>query len=132
MSYDDSKAVRLKALIAEATAAKQHLAIEAGALAQDILDLIPAPTAMTLPTTGWTNGSGVTGYPYYYDLTVSGATATDAAEVSIGAGSQGTAAACGLCPACETRAGAIRFFAAAAPSAAITGSYILSKTNANA
>jgi len=130
MSYDNTKAVRLKHLVEEATAAKQHMTVEVGALAQDILDLIPSPAAMTLPAAGWTNSSGITDYPYFYDLPVAAATATDAAEVCIDATGQVTAAACGLCPTCETRAGSIRFYAAAAPTAAITGNYILRKTDA--
>ena len=126
MSFDNTKAIRLKHLVDEATTAKQHLAIMAGEL---IELLAPDPVSLSLPATGWTNGSGVTGYPYYYDVTVTGATANDVATATIAPASMGTAIACGLCAACETRAGAIRFFAASAPAASITGNYIL-KTSA--
>ena len=126
MSFDNTKAIRLKHLVDEATLAKQHLAVMAGEL---IELLAPDPVSLTLPATGWTNGSGVTGYPYYYDVTVTGATANDVATATIAPASMGTAIACGLAAACETRAGAIRFFAASAPAAAITGNYIL-KTSA--
>ena len=129
MSYDDTRAVRLGHLMDEATLAKQHLAVMAGEL---IELLAPDPVSLSLPAKGWTNGSGVTGYPYYYDVTVSGATADDVATVTIAPASLGTAIACGLCPACETRAGAIRFFAASAPAAAITGNYILKTSAASA
>ena len=118
------KAVTLDHLVEDA--AKAKLALETAI--QEVV--APVSASFTLPTTGWTNGSGVTGHPYYYDLTASGATATDIAAVTIAPGSQGTALACGLCATNETRAGAIRFYAASAPAAAITGSYILQKTSA--
>ena len=132
MSNSIQKAVTTSQLVIEALFAKAAI----GALAEDILDLeegkadLPVYASFTLPTAGWTNGSGVTDYPYYCDLSVTGATANDIATVIIASASQGTALACGLCATNETRAGAIRFFAASAPAAAITGNYILQKTSA--
>ena len=91
----------------------------------------PTPVSFTLPATGWTDGSGITNYPYYYDMSVTGMTANDFAVVAIAPDSQGTAIACGLCATNETRAGAIRFYSAKVPVAAITGNYwILETTSA--
>ena len=90
-----------------------------------------APASFTLPASGWTDGSGVTNYPYYYDMSVTGMTANDFVVVAIAPDSQGTAIACGLCATNETRAGAIRFYSAKVPVAAITGNYwILETTSA--
>ena len=60
-----------------------------------------------------------TGYPYYYDLPVTGITASDIAYASVQPASQAAAQACGLCASNDTRAGCIRFFAVNVPSAEI-------------
>ena len=81
-----------------------------------------------LPTTGWTkDANDISGYPWHYDLSVTGLTANDLVTVCVQQGSQTAAVACGLCPVNDTRTGAIRFFAAAAPGSAINIAYHIKK-----
>jgi len=82
--------------------------------------------AVTLPVSGWGSDS-TADYPRYYDITVSGVTARDRANVDIAPAALGTAAACGLCPACETLAGKIRLRARTVPAAAIAAEYWIEK-----
>ena len=72
---------------------------------------------VTIPASGWTNGSG--DYPKYYDIAVAGVTADDRADIVISAAGLGIAKACGMCPASETFAGKVRVRAVKAPSAAM-------------
>ncbi|MBQ9526255.1 MAG: hypothetical protein IJR68_01480 [Fretibacterium sp.] len=127
------KAVTKAQLVAEATLAKQNLDVAAGELAQDILDLDadkgdrPDPAAFTLPASGWTADATVSGYHYHYDLAAAGVTANHCVVAILAPGSQGTAAACGLCPTIGAHvvegAGKIRFWAISAPESAMTGTY---------
>lgn len=82
--------------------------------------------SVTIPTTGWGSDSTAI-YPKYYDIAVTGATASDRASVDISTASIGTAIACGLCPAAETLAGKIRIRAASVPTAALTANYWIEK-----
>lgn len=82
--------------------------------------------AVTLPVSGWGSDS-TADYPRYYDITVSGVTARDRANVDIAPAALGTAAACGLCPTCETLAGKIRLRARTVPAAAIAAEYWIEK-----
>lgn len=82
--------------------------------------------SVTIPTTGWGSDS-TAGYPKYYDITVAGMTVTDQASVIIVPASLKAAAACGLCPVCETMAGKLRIRAAKAPTASLTATYYFSK-----
>ena len=54
-------------------------------------------------------------YPYYCDIPAPGITAADRAEITLAPESLLTSVECGLCPTCETLAGAIRLRAALAP-----------------
>lgn len=86
----------------------------------------PEIKTATLPATGWSSDS-TAGYPYYYDLTVSGVTATDVVIATLAPASVVTSVSCGLCPANETRAGAVRFRANTVPAQAITLEYEIGK-----
>lgn len=81
---------------------------------------------VTIPAAGW-ESDGAAGYPRYYDINAAGVTDMDRASVDLSPASQGTAAACGLCPACETLEGKIRLRAANAPAAAMTANYWIEK-----
>ena len=78
----------------------------------------PSIVSATLPATGW-NRDGSSAYPYYYDLAAAGVTAADIASVTVSPSGIGAAVACGLCPANETRADAIRFRSCDIPATAI-------------
>lgn len=83
---------------------------------------IPTATPITIPTSGWQSDS-TAGYPKYYDISVTGITAKDRAEITISHSSLDTAKTCGLCPTNETLAGKIRVRAASIPTAAISAEY---------
>lgn len=94
------------------------------------IDSIPAgvdiSASVTIQTTGWSS-DGTAAYPKYYDIAVSGVTEKDRASVDIAPASLGTAAACGLCPACETLAGKIRLRAVSEPAASMAADYWIKK-----
>ena len=81
--------------------------------------------AVVIPTTGWSQDSGV--YPYYYDIPADGVTAKDRADLALAPASIAAAAACGVCPATETLAGVIRVRAAKTPEAEMSGEYWVMK-----
>ncbi|MCM1236292.1 MAG: hypothetical protein NC489_39935 [Ruminococcus flavefaciens] len=83
-------------------------------------------TSATIQKTGWKSDSTAT-YPNYYDIAVSGVTASDRASVDIAPAALSTAADCGLCPACETLAGVIRLRAVSVPAAAMAATYWVEK-----
>lgn len=81
---------------------------------------------VTIPASAWTMQEDQTGpetYPYFCDLTANGVTAADRAEVAIAMESLSEAAACGLCPTCETGSGKIRLWAAGTPEKSIKAEY---------
>lgn len=80
----------------------------------------------SIPTSGWSSDS-TAGYPYYYDLSVSGVTASDRADVPIAPASVSTAVKCGMCPFSETLSGKVRIRAAKIPTAAISAEYWIEK-----
>lgn len=82
--------------------------------------------SVTIRTTGWGSDSTAS-YPKYYDIAVSGVTEKDWASVDISPAAQPTAAACGLCPACETLAGKIRLRAVSVPAASMAANYWIEK-----
>ncbi|MBQ9349160.1 MAG: hypothetical protein IJT94_17780 [Oscillibacter sp.] len=86
----------------------------------------PEILTATLPATGWSSDN-TAGYPYYYDLTVTGVTAADIVIATLTPASIVTATACGMCPANESRAGVVRFRANAAPAQAIELEYEIGK-----
>ena len=82
--------------------------------------------SVTIPATGWGSDS-TAGYPKYYDLAVSGVTASDRAELTLAPAALSTATACGLCPTCETLAGKVRLRAASVPAVAMAANYWIEK-----
>lgn len=80
-------------------------------------------TKVTIPTEGWAKDNSVIAYPVFYDIPAQGITAKDRASVAIAPGSLGHAAACSMCPTCETLAGVIRIRAGSAPKEAISAEY---------
>ena len=86
----------------------------------------PTAVSCTIPATGWKE-DGTAGYPQYYDLPISGVTASDRAEVTLAPSGLETAAKCGMCQTCETMNGKIRLRAARVPEAAIAAEYWIEK-----
>ena len=82
--------------------------------------------SFTSPASGWASDR-TAGYPYYYDLTVSGVTAADRADVAVTPAGFRTAADCGLCPSSETLEGKIRLRAVSIPAENISAVYWLEK-----
>jgi len=81
---------------------------------------------VTIPTSGWGSDS-TEGWPKYYDISVSGVAANDRANIDLPPAGLVTAAACGLCPCCETLAGKIRIRAVSVPTVAMTAQYRIEK-----
>lgn len=88
----------------------------------------PQAVAVSIPATGWqTDEAEDAAYPLYCDISVSGLTPVDIADVRIAPGSQPTAIACGLCTTSETLAGVIRLRAVSAPAEALAAEYVITK-----
>lgn len=88
----------------------------------------PQAVSVSIPTEGWqTDDTAGDAYLRYYDIAVADVTAEDIPAVCISPASQATAAACGLCPTCETMAGVIRLRAASPPRAVIQAEYTVEK-----
>ena len=88
----------------------------------------PQAVAVSIPATGWqTDEAEGAAYPLYCDISVSGLTPVDIADVRIAPGSQPAAIACGLCATSETLAGAIRLRAVSAPTEALAAEYVITK-----
>ena len=88
----------------------------------------PQAVAVSIPATGWqTDAAEDAAYPLYCDISVSGLTPVDIADVRIAPGSQPAAIACGLCATSETLAGVIRLRAVSAPTEALAAEYVITK-----
>ena len=88
----------------------------------------PQAVAVSIPATGWqTDEAEDAAYPLYCDISVSGLTPVDIADVRIAPGSQPAAIACGLCATSETLAGVIRLRAASAPAEGLAAEYVITK-----
>ena len=88
----------------------------------------PQAVAVSIPATGWQmDAAEDAAYPLYCDISVSGLTPVDIADVRIAPGSQPAAIACGLCATSETLAGVIRLRAASAPAEALAAEYVITK-----
>lgn len=88
----------------------------------------PQAVAVSIPATGWqTDEAEDAAYPLYCDISVSGLTPVDIADVRIAPGSQPAAIACGLCATSETLAGVIRLRAVSAPTEALAAEYVITK-----
>lgn len=135
-----SKVTTLEQLRATAVRS-QGLAAQAAVLAAEALEEMdaikadkPTATAITIPTTGWTEEeidessaeADSSAYPYYIDLAVAGVTAIDRADITISPNSVEAATACGLCPTTETRAGIIRLRTVEPPAEPLAAEYWIS------
>ena len=88
----------------------------------------PQAVAVSIPATGWqTDEAEDAAYPLYCDISVSGLTPVDIADVRIAPGSQPAAIACGLCATSETLAGVIRLRAVSVPAEALAAEYVITK-----
>lgn len=88
----------------------------------------PQAVAVSIPATGWqTDAAEDAAYPLYCDISVSGLTPVDIADVRIAPGSQPAAIACGLCTTSEMLAGVIRLRAVSAPAEALAAEYVITK-----
>ena len=88
----------------------------------------PQAVAVSILATGWqTDEAEDAAYPLYCDISVSGLTPVDIADVRIAPGSQPAAIACGLCATSETLAGVIRLRAVSAPTEALAAEYVITK-----
>lgn len=88
----------------------------------------PQAVAVSIPATGWqTDEAEDAAYPLYCDISVSGLTSVDIADVRIAPDSQPAAIACGLCATSETLAGVIRLRAVSAPAEALSAEYVITK-----
>ena len=131
-----SKYALLESLRASAIASRNYVAGLIGDVAGTVADALEElwqakadktnAVAVTIPVSGWNEDASSTSYPYYYDIAVTGVTASDRAEITIAPGSLDTAKACGLCPTNETMAGKIRVRATSVPAAAIAAEYWIS------
>lgn len=79
--------------------------------------------SVSIPATGWAADSTWPEYPLRWDIAAPEVTAEDCATVALMPDSLAAAAACGLCPACETQAGRIRLWAKKAPDKALAAAY---------
>lgn len=88
----------------------------------------PQAVAVSIPATGWQmDAAEGAAYPMYCDISVSGLTPVDIADVRIAPGSQPAAIACGLCTTSETLAGVIRLRAVSAPAEVLSAEYVITK-----
>lgn len=81
-------------------------------------------TDISIPATGWKEMTGAD-YPYYIDIPHEKITADMIPMLTILPNSIGDASAFGICPACETVAGAVRVFTKTVPDNAIAASLAL-------
>lgn len=85
----------------------------------------PKAISVTIPITGWSEGSG--DYPHYYDIPASEITADDRVIIAIDPDSEAVAIACGMCSTCISSEGAVRIKAMEVPASAIQAEYWIDK-----
>ena len=86
------------------------------------------PTAFSISTNAWTvNNSETSEFIYYADITVSGLTSNDYAEINFNRASQSIIVKDNLCASGETLSGKIRLFAEKIPTENISGEYMITK-----
>lgn len=84
------------------------------------LNDLPSAASITILPTDWTQDTTIDSpYQYYYDIIDAAVNSTDLPIVSVAPNSLDTAAACELCPTCESLTGRIRLYSKSAPSASI-------------
>lgn len=113
---------------AEKSADRIAQVAEAAAGALDEMDKSKADkkiyASATIPTAGWV-ASGLTQYPFRYDLTARSVLAEDRVAVYIAPESMDTAIGCGLCPTNESLSRKIRFYSVKVPEKAINIEYAI-------
>lgn len=77
--------------------------------------------AFALAVASWVSGSGITAFPYKYELTVSGVTADSEVRVVLDPASVEIAAECGVCSSCESGTDMVTIYSRSAPASALTG-----------
>ena len=110
----------------------EYLKAQSEAQAEDIEEIKRKGTGGTglialeisIPATGWQEMTGAK-YPYYINIPNEKITAEMIPMLTILPNSLEDASACGICPACETVAGAFRIFTKPAPDKAIAASLTL-------
>ena len=86
------------------------------------------PTSFSIPISAWHKDNSETSeFVYYADITVSGLTVNDYAEVNFTRGSQSIATEANICSSGETMAGKIRIYAENIPEDTISGEYLVTK-----
>ena len=91
---------------------------------------IPRITAIAfnIPVSSWAkNNSETSEFVYYADITASGLTSNDYAEINFSRASQSIVSEANLCASGETLSGKIRLYAEKIPAANISGEYIITK-----
>ena len=89
---------------------------------------ICTPTSFTIATNAWTNNSSESSeYKYYADISVSGLTTSDYAEVNFNRTSLSAILGANMSASGETISGKIRIFAESAPTTSISGEYVILK-----
>ena len=107
---------------------KDVMAQVAQAAAQDLAALKESKAdkltgvSIVIPAEGWEQDN-TAGDPRYCDIAVTGVTARDRVCMNLAPSALTIAAACGLCPVCETLNGKIRLRAVSIPTAAMTANY---------
>lgn len=127
------KITQLDALKQTAQRAKGYASKLIGELSSATLDAMQemerakadrtASVTVSIPAAGWAADSTWPEYPLRWDIAAPEVTAEDCATVALMPDSLAAAAACGLCPACETQAGRIRLWAKKAPDKALAAAY---------
>lgn len=138
MSSKVTTLAQMQAAAARSLQASGVVAQAAAEAIEEALDVLKQNKSqslpVTIPTDGWSLDESAddeseeatdetSEYPYYYDIAVEGVTANDQAGVTVLPASIAAATACGLCPANETLAGAIRMRAVSIPTEAISAEY---------
>lgn len=115
----------------KAAARVQTELAEVASAAADALEELAAAKAdkavfgtLSIPTSGWSTDSTVSGYTKYIDITVSGLTANDCVAVTVAPASRVVAQAAQFCST-QSMAGKLRLRAKAVPTAAISASYYI-------
>lgn len=121
LNHMKSLALRAKSEIAQLAQVTAEAIEEVEALKLDKTQEVSA----TIPTSGWTTGSG--SYPCYYDLAATNVTAADEVRVYLAPDSMQAAVSCGMSSTCETLAGKIRIRAKQVPASALSVKYRIEK-----
>ena len=98
-----------------------------------IMDEWGTSVPLTLSPSVWqkSDAPADAAYPYFYIYTLADVTDRDRVDAVLSPSSLPEAAACGLCPVCESGEGSVTFRAERAPAAALSGEYRILKGKEN-